>query len=793
MKRNGRNSSGIRAVLLGTVMFGAAAGVAGAQDNGGDRAITLEEIVVTARRASERLMDVPVNVTALTSETMAKLGVKNLVDLMQTTPSLSYGNTGQRTGNRLTMRGLGISTTGTGKASVFLDGVYIAGDYTGLSLAGLERVEVLKGPQSALFGRTSFAGAINYVTKQPADEMSGSVTVDVATMNSVRVDGFVSGPVIADKLYGFLSVSSYDFEGPKAWTDVGDASRHGSQNSRGAVAKLTWTPTEPLKITALASYNRNDDGPSSALFVDPASRNGVVNKTNPLTGAAAGTARYPFGTTPTRQPQYGDYDFFHGYLTDVGDRIRQWRTYVQAEYEFDDGHTLTVTGAQNDQFLDSQSNANLRDRSPASIGGFVFNSYFYNALDDDSVEVRLASPQGQWFRYAVGAYWLDIRQDNRPNKIYYAAPNPANDLVAVGAYGLNRNTDRSVFGALYIDPLDHLTLSFEGRYQEEAVKRTGFNAGTILVTNYNNGATSTLTPILAPDGSIFSTTFTSFLPRVNAMYKVSPDINVYATYSKGNNPGSFNTSLYATEEQRYIKEENLYNYELGVKARLWNQLSIDFSAYHMDWKNQQTTGTFYSGALIYSIIQNTGKSTVDGAEVEMNWQTPIEGLSLRGTASYNDGQYKNYCSANYAALIYAVPSTATPAQRLQYACAPVDGNSLESISKWQTSLSFQYETPLDAVWTAYVGGDYQYMSRQWDSELNFARTPRADIFNARVGFDSSSWSLELYGRNLSKEDSPIRVTRASDTMGGATNATNQSIAYAPRIPRQYGLKASVKF
>ncbi|WP_404477500.1 TonB-dependent receptor [Novosphingobium sp. BL-52-GroH] len=763
------------------------------------------DILVTARKQTERLLDVPINVTALNSAALSEHGVKNLYDLMQTTPSLSFATAGQRNQVKLTLRGLGVSTTGVNKVSVFLDGVYVAGDFTGLSLAGMERVEVLKGPQSAVFGRSTFAGAINYVTREPS-ELTGGLSVDAGTFNEIHADGYISAPIVDDKIYGFLSASYMNIDGPKAWTDV-DGTHHGAQTSRGFMGKLTLKPTENLTIRGLVSYHKIDDGPGSALFVDPGKRNRVVNKINPVTGATVPSTMYFEGAIPTFNPKRGDYNYFQEYLSDPGDRISQWRTYVQGEYSLADDHTLTVTAARNTQDSESQSNFIFRNR-PTVSGSSVRNSIGYGSLDDKSVELRFASPQDQWIRYAAGAYYLKIKQKSLPSIAYTVNSTAAADRVSAGDFSETDTRDRSLFGALYVDPIARVTVSAELRYQEERVHRTSTPTTSVLVNAYTPGTT---TPINTAGIVDLTGTYKSWLPRFNIQYKFSPDANVYATYSKGTNPGGFNTAAQRRTDQTLIKEETLENFELGFKARLFDSLSINAAAYYMKWNNQQTTGSFYayctttgtdcmsnpSGAStvanLYSVVENRGKSTVKGAEIDAAWQTPLAGLTLRDGLSYNDGKYKTLCSSNYAALLYS--NTAPPNN-----CVSVAGNSLESISKWQNSFNADYEIPIDDDWSLYMRGDWQYQSKQYESELNYAYTPGFHIFNARVGFQSGTWTFEVFGKNLSNNHTPYRATRSSDSnasvagvTGGATNQYNQSVTFTPRLPRQFGARVAMKF
>ncbi|WP_404477805.1 TonB-dependent receptor [Novosphingobium sp. BL-52-GroH] len=781
--------------LAGTAMVPTAAWAQSEQNtgtpaDGADAAALPGEILVTARKTNERLLDVPVNVTAVTSESVEKFGVKDLFDLMNTVPSLSYGDTGNRNGNKLTMRGLGVSTTGTSKASVFLDGVYIAGNFTGLSLAGLERVEVLKGPQSTIFGRSTFAGAVNYVTRSGSNETMGSMSAELASYGEKRMDGWLSGPIVDDKLYGFLSGYFYEYDAPDAWKNS-DGIRMGAQSSNGLLGKLTYTPTDNLTIRGLVSYHSIDDSEGSALFIDPADRNGAIAKVNPITGLATGTyAYYPMGSVPTFRPGAGDYDVAHNYLNNVGTRIDAWRTYLQLEWQSDSGYNVTLTGAQNDEKTDSQGNIYLRNRQPTGLG-YVYVSKSASTVKDESLELRVATPTDKPIRLAAGAYYLHLanRTLAGPDSVTYviAPGSSANDRVIPGGGSRTTTEDYSIFGAAYVDPLPDVTISLEGRYQwEKVLQRSRSTTQQLDIAAYQAGtASATFVELLAPDGKPYHGTFKKFLPRVNVQYDIAPNMNVYATYSIGTNPGRFNTSAYATVDQRQVQEEELVNYEIGFKGRILPNLTIEAAAYHMDWKNQQTQGSYYSGVNIYSITTNDGNSKVDGAELLVNW-FPVKALALRGSVSYNDGKYKDFCSANAAALYYSV--TTPP-----YACISVKGNALESVSKWQTSLSFDYDTPITDHLDGFVRGDWAYMSGMWDSELNLARIGAANVVNLRAGIQADAWTFELYAKNLTNEDTPTRLTRASDPAAGLTNQVNQNIAFSPRRPRQFGGRVTFKF
>ncbi|MBM4232306.1 MAG: hypothetical protein FJ184_16530, partial [Gammaproteobacteria bacterium] len=167
--------------------------------------LALEEIVVTARKREESLQDVPLTVTAVTATQIAELGIKDSRDLALFTPGFSnVASFGRSPLERPTIRGQS-NILGAANASYFVDGVYLSGSASNTETANLERIEVIKGPQAALFGRATFAGAINYVTRKPSEEFIGQVTGTVGQFDQRDITAFISGPIIDGKLNFYLS------------------------------------------------------------------------------------------------------------------------------------------------------------------------------------------------------------------------------------------------------------------------------------------------------------------------------------------------------------------------------------------------------------------------------------------------------------------------------------------------------------------------------------------------------------------------------------------------------------
>lgn len=265
---------------LGAVLMAYAnAGLAaeGNADNKATNQLAADEIVVTARKQKETLQEVPLSVTAFSAEKLEQVGAFDNEDVALLTPNF---NTERQVGRRLdrpTVRGMASPPTGAEpNASYFIDGVFVSGSIQSQTLGPIERVEVLRGPQSAKFGRATFSGAVNYVTKRPTDVAEAQLKTTVASHDSATVSGWSSGPLLENELYYFVSGSWDTYGGeyrnslkfgqapihlaaPLTAPARGDESRLGGTDTADIAAKFIWTPTERSEFTFKASYNEADD------------------------------------------------------------------------------------------------------------------------------------------------------------------------------------------------------------------------------------------------------------------------------------------------------------------------------------------------------------------------------------------------------------------------------------------------------------------------------------------------------------------------------------------------------
>ena len=222
----------------------------------------LEEIIVTARKREESVQDIPIAVSAFTANDIRELGIRSVNDIALYTPGFSFQSGFGRSSNqdRPAMRGQTTIINGIANVkavSTFVDGIYVGGKVSSVDIANIERVEIIKGPQSAQYGRGTYAGAINYVTRRPSEELEGEITVGGAEHDSYEVQGWISGPLVEDTAWFRLAAGYDQYGGEHVNTLTGDEVNE--QKTTNISGKLFFTPNEQFEATLALSYQKVDD------------------------------------------------------------------------------------------------------------------------------------------------------------------------------------------------------------------------------------------------------------------------------------------------------------------------------------------------------------------------------------------------------------------------------------------------------------------------------------------------------------------------------------------------------
>ncbi|MCB1624406.1 MAG: TonB-dependent receptor plug domain-containing protein, partial [Pseudomonadales bacterium] len=277
---------GVMGLLLTTIALPSSA-----QTPGGTA--MLEEVVVTARKRVESIQDAPLTIQAFTNTQIEERGVQSISDLAKFAPGLTFNAGSSRAASDFSIRGMTqISAVGDNRrdlVTVFIDGVPYIGNPSGIGSDDLARVEVIKGPQSALFGKATFGGAISLITTTPGNELKGRVSATAGTYGDYRLSGAIEGPLVENRLSGRLVVDGRQFDG---FYRNAFGGRLGETDERYVAGTLNFTPTDDISIRLRYSKRDDEYGPAATTLIARSDEHNCGPfpgfQTRPLAGLPAG-------------------------------------------------------------------------------------------------------------------------------------------------------------------------------------------------------------------------------------------------------------------------------------------------------------------------------------------------------------------------------------------------------------------------------------------------------------------------------------------------------------------------
>jgi outer membrane receptor protein involved in Fe transport len=702
-----------------------------------DEAPAGNDIIVTARRREESLQDVPASVTAFSRDRLQELGIRDITEVSLQTPGFAMQNA-SRQNEQPFIRGMSVNSVfrQAQNASFFIDGIYVSGVGRTVGLDDLERIEVVLGPQAVYFGRATFAGAINYVTRKPELGRAGfDVRSTVGEHGLFDLSGSFNiplGDTVAIRAFG----QYHNYEGE--YRNSLDGRKLGTENTQGFSGSLRWQPMPDLDIVARVQFTEFDDGHSPTTIYDPRVNNNCLPN-------AAGVFQFYCGRL--RNPRESDLalnldQLFGGKGVR---RVQQNRYSLLANWNIGDFLLSSVTG-HNEEAQQLISDGDATRFRPQ---GGLLQSFFDSDFTDTYQELRLASPQASRIRATIGgSYFTSKRIDSSLLFPIISLSNP------------RHIRNRSVFGSLAFDLFEGLTATAEGRYQVDRIR----------VQN-----------------TALRGTFKSFLPRVTVDYKPNRDLMFYATVGKGNKPGDFNTAAGVPKENLIVQEEELWNYEVGAKTQWFDRrLTLNVTGYWIDWTNQSYQDTLIQRDANGNIILapngqprtviatiNAGETRIKGMELDGTFVI-LPGWSARLAYSYNDSRFRDFVSR------LPITYSGAPAQ--------VAGNQLFNSPKHKLTVSTTFERPLGSSGLNLFGSsDLTYRGKQFTDELNTAFVGNLTLLNARLGISGDQWELYAYGRNLTNSHVPDFATRSLDF-----NTSRNSYLFTLRPSRSFGITGSFR-
>ena len=709
-------STAVMAVVAAT------SGSAWAQASAGpDKSAQLEEIIVTSTKRAERLQDVPVSVTAVTQDVIDRNNVRELGDLVKLSPGLVI-NYGSQPGNfSINMRGIGTFSNGIAVESdvaVVIDDVPIGFQAAAFKdLIDVERVEVLRGPQSTLFGKSAVAGVLNIVTAAPSSTFGGKAMALVTDDGEKRAGFTVTGP-INDALRVRLTVAKSDYDGNVKNLTTGK-NVNGSSGLT-ATAKIEWTPTENLTLSLAPRFNHN----TSSCCTSPISEltPGLYYQGEP--GFPATTTLR--GITIDKNNHYIRADDRIG-----GGNSEVFGGTARLDYDFGEdsilkGHTFSSITSQDRWKMTDFQDIDGTDvpfllgfpvASPSGINsGAVINGYFH--ADSWTQEFRLTSPGDTRLRYVTGLWYAKNDLDRYLNR------GPVLQLARYLAESSNENY--SAYANATFDVTDKLSLTGGARLNRQKIDYT-FHKTIFANTTLTSPTTQQVFSGANDDDAVTG--------KIGVQYKWTPDIMTFATYSTGYKGQAYD--LVSTFDAKIaanmpVPPETAKNYELGFKSSLLDRrVYFNAALFRADYHGFQTSVTsFLPDGTFLTFLNSVGHLRTRGLELD-GVARITSNFRLNGAFAYTDATVINFPNGPCNSSQPTPPARAAgdttpvvaPAPGICYRDATnssvqnLAGKRLNNVPKYKVSIGGQYDIdlPQSVPFKAFIGGNVR-----WQDDVNFS-------------------------------------------------------------------------
>lgn len=744
------------------------------------------DIVVTARGREQRLLDVPVAVSVVSGAELERADLRSLQDVTARLPNVRINN-GTNT-DVLVIRGVGSGANVGFEQAVgtFVDGVYRGRSRaTRAALFDLDRVEVLRGPQTTFFGHNAVAGALNIVTRKPGNELTvnasalyeiehgeyaleAGVTVPLADTLSVRVAGRLSG------MDGYVANGTLGRDGPQMRDRIGRIS-------------VRFEPSDSFRSDLrvdMARLRSRDAFPGEIVGCPPAAAYGA---------AGLACARHLAGAFPESQLNYaaaGRETFFNYDYTEAA-----WTN----QLDFGGASLTSITA-----YFEHENDAKIQLIPTADIGfggSGMLPTRNLEEFKQFSQELRLQSDAGNTIDWMVGAYYAhgELEARNRTGFHFVpfslitpglSTPLAPNTPIAGRPTLSQRDNVYSAFGSLTWRASEALRLNLAARYSK--VDKAGSRTMSWGILDGNLGENFVALPLAdqilinAGRGSsmaqypITNRSDDKFMPSVGIEYDLAPDVMAYATYSYGFKAGGYDASA----QGGIYGPETVNAYEAGIKGSLSGGLAtFSLAVFRSNYKDLQETSIVFTGTgnqqSITAVVANAAGARVQGVELSGSLRA-ADWLRINADIGYLDATYTDFPNASCTVL-----ATAGNARCTQ----DMSGKRRAYAPEWTGTLGASVTLPvLDDISlridpALFFSSSY-FMSATADPLLRQAGFAKVDL-RVGIGPDDRRWELALIARNLTNK-------ATSSFIAPLPTANGSTIVYPDR-PRSIALSAAVKF
>ena len=698
-------------------------------------------IVVTARKREENVQEVPDAITVLSSELIENAGITNISAYTGLVPNVNFrdGSAFSKGFFFFTVRGVGNGQQGWPATTVTVDGVRndSLDILTAGSLVDIERIEVLRGPQSALYGAGAIAGAINIVTQDPSNELEGRVSSGYGRGDDWVFQAMVSGPIVEDKLLFRVNGYYRDFDGL-----IDSASTVG----QGAGIDLDFERTKQFngQLQYLANDNltidiryRFIDETNGATYQDKVASPDLIDVFNNETAAR-------------RRNPWAENRVFH-------------TASLKVTQEFESAELISVTGYNNsksdgfssvcwddpdDPAIDTDPNTpgvQIGCFNSPALGSFAGPNEIVDSIFDSgdsfatwSNDTRLVSTGDTNLRWLAGFEILDRTSRNGFNIGPTVGPLEVFDPINYTFVRWDERRDFwwGVYSQLSYDMTDSLELTFAGRYDKTRYRNTQYltDAYTSIVQNPDTSGNFVDT-LQDGDGK--------FQPKITINYQLNNDVMLYSSWSRGFRAGFFNTGS-------FTRSEETTNYEIGFKSSLFeNSLLFNVAAFHIDYSDQQFSTVI--GVPPFRIPVTVPKTNIDGLEVDFTFR-PSRSLQIIGGAGYLDARQATGIRSPFA-------------------------------PKFNANLNATYSIPINNNFDFVSNVSWRYNSSQFANANEQSLVPSKQYVDLRAGLRTDSFQISAWVRNA------LNTREATSDFNFVTGGY---IRYQNR-PASYGIEVRQEF
>lgn len=731
------------------------------------------EIIVTARRRDERLIDAPVAITALGGAALDNYAVTEFSDMASLVPTMVAGKAASGSSASIFLRGVGSTALSAGfdqSVSFVVDGMPMSrGREISLSQYDVQRIEVLKGPQALFFGKNATGGLISVSTNNPRDIFEAGFKAGYGFEAQEKYgEGYISGP-LADGLRARLAFRVSDSEGAftnsaaDTYIDPLGMERHRNSKYRGygrtysGRATIEWDATDNLTFQVKTGYtDQKDGGPTDILERICGGGRTTPFSPNPFGG--------PVGIPPSPNADCR--------IDGRSDSSTIPLAVAQANYRYagdgrmysrlKSGFAILTATLTSDVFdvTSITSYYRFKQTDLNNVSGEAYPATFSQLADyrQTSEELRFQSKWDGSINVLFGLFASSNKFMFNTDAYIFPVPiSPVTDTyVTFKRDNGFSGSSMSAFGEVTANLSDSIELaggarwSYESRdsYQTSLPAHLGFAAafpaGLRLDDRYRESDVS---------------------PQVTLRYKPSRDLTFYAAYKEGFKSGGFNISQTltpaATLAAGQFGAERARGGEVGARAILMGgALSLNATAYYYDYLDLQVQN--FDPVTIGQVVANAGTLRVKGIEGDFNWRSG--GFSLRGAAAYNHASYKDYIGQCYGGQTIAAGCNMLAAPSGAFTSQDYDGRTPPKAPRFAGRIGASYDMPLtDSGWTLQLSSDVSYTGK-----YNFTDTLRPDAVQKaytkldaalRVNGPDDRWTIGLIGRNLTNK---LVVTAAND-------------------------------